>query len=139
MRRFSFLVAASMLCAGIATPAFAHPEDRYGVYQSEHDADHDQIDLQHDDTHDYLDQVHREAHEDGLTPWEHEQLHRQFDREHKRAHRQLDREHDWQHRHHDFYDGWSNEYYGSNGEDYDWNRGNYGANAQAGVQFYFGF
>ncbi|MEP6869379.1 MAG: hypothetical protein ABJA20_12755 [Novosphingobium sp.] len=125
MRKLSLMIAVSLLTAGIATPALAHPDDGYDGYESQHDNDHDQLDQQHDDGHDYLDNVHREAHEEGLTPWEHRQLHRQLDREHAREHRQLDREHYWQHRRNNSYGGW--------------NRGYNGWNGRSGVQFYFGF
>lgn len=102
MRNFALLVAGSLVLAGFTTPAMAHPDDYgYGGYETRHDEQHDRLDQRHDDGHEYLDEVHREAHEEGLSPWEHWQLHRDLDREHARQHRRLDRIHRWQH--------WNNE------------------------------
>lgn len=106
MRKLGLVAAASFLALGVTAPAMAHPTG--GWAQSQHDDDHDQIDQQHDDEHDYLGEVHREAHEEGLTSWEHRQLHRDLKREHRREHRELDREHRWEHRE----NGWNPSYYG---------------------------
>lgn len=106
MRKIGLMLAASFLAVGVTAPAMAHP-DNNGWYQSQHDEDHDQLDRQHDDEHDNLDEIHREAHEDGMSPWEHRQLHRYLNREHAREHRELDREHRWEH----WQNGWNPSYY----------------------------
>lgn len=112
MRKLGLVVAASFLAFGVTAPAMAHPDDDW--YQSPHDYDHNRLDRQHDDEHDYLDDVHREAHGQGLSRWEHRQLHRDLRREHRREHRQLDREHRWEHRD----NRWNPGYYGWRSPDY---------------------
>ena len=95
MRKLVLVAAASFLALGATAPAMAHPDDWWD--QSQHDYDHEQLDQEHQDEHGYLDEMHREAHEEGMTPWEHRQLHRYLNHEHAREHRELEREHRWEH------------------------------------------
>ncbi len=52
----------------------------YGGYSNNdrHHDQHEQLADQHGDVHDQLDEEHARAHEQGLDPWEHRQLHRNF-------------------------------------------------------------
>jgi hypothetical protein len=52
--------------------------------------------------HDQLNAIHNQAHEEGLSPWEHERLHRQLDRAHDRADGNIEAEHELQHENQDF-------------------------------------
>lgn len=67
-------------------------------YRSRHEAQHDELDEQHDDIHDQLDEEHAQAHEDGLSRWDHRQVHRELRQEHRYGHREMNREHSWEHR-----------------------------------------
>jgi hypothetical protein len=49
------------------------------------------------DVHDQLDQQHADAHDEGLSPWEHRQLHRELRYEHAQADYQIARQHQQEH------------------------------------------
>jgi hypothetical protein len=61
MRKFSLILASSMLALGLAAPAMAHPDPNSDQYRSPHQDDHNQIDQRHDDQHDNIDDVHQRA------------------------------------------------------------------------------
>lgn len=106
MNKRSILALAAMGVFAALSPAtvFAHPDD--GYYSSSHDAEHDRLDDVHNDIHDQLDEEHTEAHAQGLTPWEHDQLHRDLDRQHYYADRDVRREHQQWHRYDRRRDSW---------------------------------
>jgi hypothetical protein len=138
MRKFGLMMVASIVAMGVAAPAMAHPYDAYGdPYETQHDYDHERLDQQHDSGHDYLDDVHSQAHEEGMTPWEHRQLHRDLDRMHRWQHRQLDRQHSRQHWNNDYdgYGGYGG--YGGNSGYYGGNNGYYGGDSGFSIQFGF--
>lgn len=83
------LSAAALLT--FAAPAMAQDQWAYHDDQHEHLAEH------HGDVHDQLDQQHADAHEQGLSPWEHRQLHRELRDEHAQADYQIARQHQRQH------------------------------------------
>lgn len=116
MRKLTLMLVSPLLALGVAVPAMAHPDDGYGYdqYESQHDYDHDHLDQRHDAGHEYLDEIHREAHEEGMSPWEHYQLHRYLDREHAWQHRRLE----WQHRREHWRRSWDPGYYGWGGYGY---------------------
>ena len=94
MRKVILTAASAIAVAGFAAPAMAHPDDG-------HDEEHEQLNDQHDEAHDDLDYEHAEAHAQGLSPWEHYQLHRYLDAKHDWEHEQLRSEH---HRWHNYND-----------------------------------
>ena len=96
---------------------YGNTSDGYGYdgNRGRHRDQHEDLDDQHDDTHDQLDDEHTQAHEEGVSPWEHRQLHGQLRDEHRYEHRDLNREHsrehrrnEWQRRYRNYgYDGYS--------------------------------
>jgi hypothetical protein len=98
MRKLAITVSALALL-GFGAPAMAHGWDGGdGGWESPHDRQHDRLDQRHDNVHEQLDEEHAEAHEEGLTPWEHAQLHRDLAYQHESADRQIRREHRREHR-----------------------------------------
>jgi len=99
MRKIILAAASAVALLGFSAPAMAQD------WQGRHDWQHDRLDQRHDDVHDQLDEEHDEAHEQGLTPWEHRQLHRELQYQHDEADYRLERQHrrehqrEWQRRH----------------------------------------
>lgn len=99
MRKMILAAASAVALLGFSAPAMAQD------WQGRHDWQHDRLDQRHDDVHDQLDEEHDEAHEQGLSPWEHRQLHRDLQYQHDEADYRLQRQHrrehrrDWQRRH----------------------------------------
>lgn len=91
MRKIALTAISAVALLGFAAPAMAH--DRW----SRHDHQHEQLADEHDDVHDRLDQEHAEAHEEGLSPWEHRQLHRELRYDHAQADYQIARQHQREH------------------------------------------
>lgn len=111
MRKLVLMVASTIALAGFAAPASAHP------YDDAHYDEHERLNDQHDAIHDDLDQEHVEAHEEGMTPWEHRQLHRYLDQKHdwedeqlRRKHRRWHNRNDWEDDGYGRYDGYSRYY-----------------------------
>ncbi len=93
MRKLTLTTIGVFAAIGLAAPAFAHDD-----WNSRHDWQHEQLDRQHDDVHDQLEAEHDAAHEEGLTPWEHRQLHQDLQYQHELADYRIAREHERQHR-----------------------------------------
>lgn len=127
MKKLIFTLASTVAMAGFAAPAMAHPDDG-------HEEEHEQLNDQHADAHDELGEEHAEAHAEGLSPWEHRQLHRYLDQKHQWEHSQLRREHRGWHN----YNDWDGGYSGYNG--YSRYRRYYPRSySRSGVYFNFGF
>jgi len=109
MRKMILAAASVVAVLGFSAPAMA--QDWNGGW---HDRAHDRLDQRHDDAHDQLEEEHHEAHEQGLTPWEHRQLHRELRWQHDDADYELQRQHQRQHQRHRHWDGYG--YRGSYGD-----------------------
>jgi len=94
MRRLVLTMVSVTALIGFAVPASAHDYN----WASPHDQEHEGLDRQHEAIHDELDAEHAAAHEEGLTPWEHEQLHRELEYRHEQADAQIRWEHERWHR-----------------------------------------
>ena len=102
MRKLTIATIGALSMLAFAAPAAA----QYGGWESHHDRQHDWLDQRHDDVHDHLDEEHAEAHEQGLSPWEHRQLHEQLQEQHDYADYQIARQQQREHRR----DAWRRRY-----------------------------
>ena len=96
MQKIALIAVSAVAMLGFAAPAMAHDQ------WSRHDRQHERLADEHDNVHDQLGEEHAAAHEEGLSPWEHHQLHRELRYQHERADYQIARQHQNQH--------WRNEY-----------------------------
>jgi len=72
-----------------------------------HDRQHDRIEERHEDGHEQLEEEHEDAHDQGLSRWEHRDVHQDLEYRHARQDYQLQRRHQGQHRR----NGWQRRYY----------------------------
>lgn len=129
MGRLILALGCSVALAGFAAPASAQS------YDYRHDDEHEQLNERHGDIHDDLDEEHAEAHAEGMTPWEHRQLHRYLDEKHRWEDAQLRREHRRWHDRNDWeYDRYP-DYYGY----YRYNRYYPRYGRSSGIYFNFGW
>ncbi len=80
----------------VATISFGLPVAANAQW-SRHDHQHEQLDDQHGDVHDQLEAEHSQAHEEGLTPWEHAQLHQDLRNRHEEADYAIELQHQREH------------------------------------------
>ena len=93
MRGMILTVLSGAALLGFAAPAMAHPDDG----DDQHAEQHDELDEQHGDVHQQLGAIHNDAHEQGLSWYEHQQLHRQLGRAHARTDYNNEMQHYYQH------------------------------------------
>lgn len=93
MRSMILTALSGAAFLGFAAPAVAHPDDG----DDQHAEQHDQLGQQHGDVHQQLDAIHNDAHEQGLSWYEHQQLHRQLEQAHARADYNIEMQHYYQH------------------------------------------
>lgn len=118
MRNLLMAAVGSAALLGFSAPAGAHPNDG----DDQHAEQHDELNDEHGDVHQQLNGIHNEAHEEGLSWYEHQQLHRQLGRAHARADGNIEEQHYYQHQNDQYgYGGYNNgygspqSYYGTNG------------------------
>lgn len=93
MRSMILTALSGAALLGFAAPAMAHPDDG----DDQHEEQHEGLDEQHSDVHQQLNGIHNDAHEQGLSWYEHQQLHRQLDQAHARADYNIEMQHYYQH------------------------------------------
>lgn len=108
MRKLALGSIGAAALMALAVPASANAQ------WSHHDRDHQQLDDEHGDVHDQLEAEHANAHEQGLSPWQHAQLHRDLNNQHDEADYAVELQHQREHAR----DRWRRQSYGGNGYGY---------------------